>query len=146
MTDKTEISKEDHIRAYKLLLQEYLAKRPSGLRRKIADAIGSNRSFASQITSPNYRVPIPSHNVHKIMEICHFTPIERTMFIAAYLLAHPGQTELVGNRDLSGTNHVEIDLSRVKDDDTRQLIMQTLRSQAEAMIAISISQAEEQSE
>jgi hypothetical protein len=138
MTDDVDANKEDLIKGYKVLLQEYLAKRPSGLRRKIAEAIGSNRSFASQITSPVYRVPLPTHNVHKIMDVCHFSPLERTMFLAAYLKAHPGQAELLGQRNSDASSLFEIDLARVENEVARNLIMQTLRSQAEAMIEIAL--------
>ena len=126
----------DLIAAYKELLRGYLEKRPSGLRKKIADAIGTNRSFVSQITNPKYSVPIPSHYVHTLVSICHLTPSERTAFISAYLLAHPGQVELLETSAASKSETVMIDLSAVKDEAQRNLIKQTLKFMAESLIAL----------
>lgn len=131
---------EDLIRAYKEILRSFLETRPSGFRKKISDAIGTNRSFVSQITNPNYRVPIPSHYVHTIMEVCHLSPIERTDFLSAYLAAHPGQAELINNRELSGKDSFSIDLSSVNDTHERDLIKQALKQLADTMMALSASQ------
>lgn len=124
------------IAAYKELLRGYLEKRPSGLRTRISDAIGTNRSFVTQITNPKYSVPIPSHFVHKLIAICHLSPSERTSFLAAYLEAHPGQSELLENTDLIETDRLIIDLSGVKDTTQRNLIKQTLKYTAESLIAL----------
>lgn len=136
-SDKDESSKHELIKQYKVLLKGYLEKRPSGLRRKISDAIGSNRSFVSQITSPAYRVPVPSHNVSTIMDVCHFSPVERAEFLAAYLKAHPGQADLLLERKLDHAKALTIDLSAVPNEDARRLIVQTLKAQAEALIKLS---------
>ncbi len=138
MNDASSPNREDLIREYKALLQQYLATRPSGLRRRIADAIGSNRSFASQITSPNYRVPVPSQSVHKLMDVCHFTPLERTSFLHAYIKAHPEFGELLKSHGGADEDTFVVDLSAVEDERAREIIRQALRSQAEALIALSI--------
>jgi hypothetical protein len=124
------------IAVYKELLRDYLAKRPSGLRKKISDAIGTNRSFVSQITNPKYSVPIPSHYVHKIVAICHLTPSERSEFLAAYVDAHPGQAELLANSVLLDADTITIDLSEVRDEAQRNLIKQTLKYTAESLVAL----------
>lgn len=83
--------KEALVAAYKRLLQTYLDRRPSGLRLKIAKAMGKHRSFVSQIANPAYSVPIPARHLETIFRICHFSPEERQVFLAAYGAAHPDQ-------------------------------------------------------
>ncbi len=58
---------------YKTLLRDLLDTRPSGTRQRLADAIGKNRSFITQITNPAYSVPIPAQHLPVILDICHIT-------------------------------------------------------------------------
>jgi hypothetical protein len=84
-------SKKDRgaaVSKYKTVLQRVVDNRPSGTRHRLAMALGKNRSFISQITSPAYSVPIPPGHLDTIFEICHFTPAEKSEFLAAYTLAH----------------------------------------------------------
>ena len=74
---------------YKRMLQQVLENRPSGTRRRLAEALGKNRSFISQITNPAYSVPIPARHIESIFEICHFLGSEKTKFLEAYARAHP---------------------------------------------------------
>ena len=74
---------------YKRMLQQVLENRPSGTRRRLAEALGKNRSFISQITNPAYSVPIPARHIESIFEICHFLGGEKTKFLEAYARAHP---------------------------------------------------------
>ena len=53
-----------------------LDRRPSGTRQRLADALGKNRSFVSQITNPAYQTPIPAQHFDPIFEICHFSAQE----------------------------------------------------------------------
>ena len=76
---------------YKAILQSVLESRPSGMRQRLAEAIGKNRSFVSQISNPAYQVPIPARHVALIFEICHFSTQERAAFLKAYQRAHPGR-------------------------------------------------------
>jgi hypothetical protein len=76
---------------YKGILKAVLDNRPSGMRQKLAEAIGKNRSFVSQISNPAYQVPIPARHVALIFEVCHFSPQERTAFLRTYAQAHPGR-------------------------------------------------------
>jgi hypothetical protein len=76
------------VAAYKTVLQRVVDNRPSGTRHRLAQALGKNRSFISQITSPAYSVPIPPGHLETIFETCHFTPAEKSEFLAAYTLAH----------------------------------------------------------
>ncbi len=54
------------IAAYKALLRRALDNRPSGTRLKLAAALGTNRSFISQITNPGYPIPIPAQHLDVI--------------------------------------------------------------------------------
>ena len=74
---------------YKQLLKDALDRRPSGMRQRLATAIGKNRSFVSQISNAAYPTPIPAEHVDKILEVCHFAPEERAAFLKAYRDAHP---------------------------------------------------------
>ncbi|GGF47507.1 hypothetical protein GCM10011611_62420 [Aliidongia dinghuensis] len=74
---------------YKRLLQIVCDNRPSGTRHRLAKALGTNRSFVSQLTNPIYTVPIPVQHLETIFEVCHFSMTERTAFLAAYDRAHP---------------------------------------------------------
>ena len=76
---------------YKQILKAVLESRPSGMRQRLAEAIGKNRSFVSQISNPAYQVPIPARHVHLILEICHFSAQQRAAFLKAYSRAHPGR-------------------------------------------------------
>lgn len=76
---------------YKRVLQEVLENRPSGTRLRLAEVLGKNRSFISQITNPSYSVPIPVRHVERIFEVCHFSPAQKTEFLGAYAIAHPGR-------------------------------------------------------
>ncbi|MBK1869590.1 hypothetical protein [Taklimakanibacter albus] len=129
------------VAAYKELLRSYLEKRPSGLRKRISDAIGTNRSFVSQITNPKYSVPIPSHYIHTLMSVCHLSPVERSEFLTAYLAAHPGQAELLDNSAM--VDSITIDLSAVKDEAQRSLIKRTLKGTAESLIAMALGKTKD---
>jgi hypothetical protein len=76
---------------YKRILQQVLENRPAGTRLRLAEALGKNRSFISQITNPNYSVPIPAAHIERIFETCHFLATEKAQFIAAYRRAHPNR-------------------------------------------------------
>jgi hypothetical protein len=76
---------------YKTILKAVLESRPSGMRQKLAEAIGKNRSFVSQISNPAYQVPIPARHLSHIFEICHFSSQQRGAFLKAYSRAHPGR-------------------------------------------------------
>ena len=81
----------DAVAGYKSILKRVLESRPSGMRQRLAEAIGKNRSFVSQICNPSYQVPIPARHVPLIFEICHFSAHERAAFLKVYSQAHPGR-------------------------------------------------------
>ena len=74
---------------YKRILQQVLENRPAGTRLRLAESLGKNRSFISQITNPNYSVPIPAAHIERIFEICHFLASEKAQFMEVYRRAHP---------------------------------------------------------
>jgi hypothetical protein len=80
---------------YKDILRTVIDNRPSGTRQRLAEAIGKNRSFISQIINPSYATPIPVQHLETIFHICHFAPHERDAFLVAYRAAHPGRIEVV---------------------------------------------------
>jgi hypothetical protein len=77
------------VAAYKTVLKRVLDKRPSGMRHRLAKALGKNRSFVSQMANPAYATPAPASHLETIFEICHFSKAERGEFLAAYAKAHP---------------------------------------------------------
>jgi len=78
---------------YKRVLQRVLENRPSGTRQRLAAALGTNRSFVSQMSNPAYAMPIPFQHLDVIFEMCHFSQAERGEFLAAYALAHPDRRD-----------------------------------------------------
>jgi hypothetical protein len=90
MSDAKESSARS-IAAYKTLLRRALDNRPSGTRLKLAAALGTNRSFISQITNPGYPIPIPAQHIDVICEVCRLAPAEKAEFLEAYHTAHPGR-------------------------------------------------------
>ena len=83
------------LEGYKLILQKVIDTRPSGTRQRLAEALGKNRSFISQIANPAYSTPVPVQHLEIIFHICHFSPAEKRDFLSAYRAAHPGRLEAV---------------------------------------------------
>jgi hypothetical protein len=77
------------VAAYKRIFKEVLDSRPSGMRLRLAHAMGKNRSFVSQISNPAYLVPIPAQHLNTIFDVCHFPPTAKAAFLRAYAKAHP---------------------------------------------------------
>ena len=74
---------------YKRIFKEVLDSRPSGMRIRLAHAMGKNRSFVSQISNPAYPVPIPIQHLNTIFDVCHFPPQAKRAFLKEYARAHP---------------------------------------------------------
>lgn len=77
------------VAAYKTIFKAVLDNRPSGMRQRLAHAMGKNRSFISQISNPAYQTPIPAQHLATIFEVCHFSPGDKAAFLEAYGRAHP---------------------------------------------------------
>ena len=90
LTDKPATANSP-VAVYKSLLRDIVNKRPSGTRQKIAAAIGKHKSFVSQITNPNYAMPVPAKHLGTILDLCHCSSEERNQLLDAYARAHPGR-------------------------------------------------------
>jgi hypothetical protein len=125
-------SRDELVAAYKRLLQEYIDRRPSGLRLKIAKAIGKHRSFVSQITNPSYPIPVPARHLDTIFRICHLAPEEKQAFMAAYDAAHPNHPREIRSlpRKTRERRVIEIDLPVVDDPSLEREIEEFLRHMA----------------
>ena len=85
----TTTNEREAVASYKAIFKTVLDKRPSGMRLRLADALGKNRSFISQISNPIYATPIPAQHLATIFQLCHFSAAEKAAFLAAYAEAHP---------------------------------------------------------
>ena len=90
----TRDERQQRIAAYKTTLRRYIDRRPSGIRRKIAEVTGTHKSFISQITNPSDTTPLPARHIETIFAVCHLSPEERQAFLTEYHSAHPGHAEL----------------------------------------------------
>jgi hypothetical protein len=66
----------------------------------LAEALGKNRCFITQIANPVSNADSGSH-VHPIIQICHFSVQERDRFLEAYHRAHPRRLLLLKERERS---------------------------------------------
>ena len=105
---------DDAIRDYKQILASIIERRPSGTRQRLADELGKNRSFVTQITSPAYSTPIPARHLAAIIGVCHFGPAERDRFLDAYERAHPGKAPLPAG--FRRTRHLSISVPDLGDE------------------------------
>jgi len=91
-------NENEAVAAYKVIFKAVLDKRPSGMRLRLADALGKNRSFISQISNPIYATPIPAQHLNTIFQLCHFSAAEKAQFLAAYDAAHPTRSDTLKAR------------------------------------------------
>jgi len=118
------VSKQDLIAAYKRILRECIDQRPSGMRRKIAEVLGTHKSFISQLTNPADPTPLPARHIDAIADVCHLSPEEVRRFLAAYRKAHPEQDQEAGGHHRHyRTLHIQIP---VLDDPVRQQRLEAL--------------------
>lgn len=106
--------RKELIQRYKTLLKDVVDRRPSGIRLKIAESIGRNKSFVSQITNPNYETPIPEKHLDQIFDVVHFTPEEKANFLETYWLAHPrarGRVPAVRNE--ASLRSIRVEMARL---------------------------------
>jgi hypothetical protein len=89
MPEREHTGRAEIVAGYKSLLRSFIERRPSGLRGRLAMALGKHKSFVSQIANPAYAVPIPAGDLPIIFEICHLSAQEREGFLALYRRAHP---------------------------------------------------------
>lgn len=105
---RTNAERREAVASYKGLLKLVLDQRPSGMRNRLAEALGKNRSFVSHITNPAYETPIPAGHLSTIFELCHFSANDRMRFLEAYEMAHPESRE--GGAGVQRTRTVMVEL------------------------------------
>jgi hypothetical protein len=64
---------------YKRIFKQVLDNRPSGMRMRLAHAMGKNRSFVSQISNSTYPVPVPIQHLNTISRRARRLPSSRLM-------------------------------------------------------------------
>ena len=130
MTDEVTLRDErvTSVEAYKALLRNVLDRRPSGTRQRLANALGKNRSFVSQISNPAYPVPIPAPHLDVIFEICHFSPQEKSAFLDAFHRAHPNR--LKPRRGSHGVRTLKLEVTDFGDATTNREFDELVRETA----------------
>lgn len=126
----------DPLVAYKTLLRQFIDRRPSGTRQRIAQAFGTHKSFVSQVTNPAYRVPLPAQHIPTLFRVCHFSDEEQRTFLDHYARAHPAQSSAID--ELAGIERdvIRIPLPDFGDPETGRKVEQTIRDFAERVIEL----------
>ena len=119
---------------YKRLLQTVCDNRPSGTRGRLAAALGTNRSFVSQLVNPAYAMPIPAQHLETIFEVCRFSASDRVAFLAAYDRAHPGRRET--GEDQPRLRAITIRVPDLGDARRNALIEEALNDTARALVRL----------
>ncbi len=127
---------QDAIAEYKALLREYIDRRPSGTRRKLAEAFGTHKSFISQIINPNYRVPLPAQHIPALFRVCHLNAQEQRAFMEVYARAHPGQFGAIEDLASLESDVLRIPLPEFRDSTQREQVEQLIKEFAERVIAL----------
>jgi hypothetical protein len=122
-------SKHELIANYKQILRVYLDQRPSGVRQKIAQVLGTHKSFVSLITNPSDPTPIPARHIEAIMDVCHLSAGERQGFLESYNQAHPDQVAPTRSHLHFKTLHIQVPVlkSHRKQESLELLIQDTVR-------------------
>lgn len=130
---------DDSLAAYKTLLRHLIDRRPSGTRQRMAEAFGTHKSFISQITNPNYRVPLPAQHIPALFDVCHFSEEERERFLKLYTRAHPNQVLAI--EGLAGIERdvIHIVLPVFQDLALRRDVESAIRSVADQIIKLAQS-------
>ncbi len=127
----------DPVTSYKAIFRAVLEARPSGMRQRIAETLGTTRGFISQISNPNYATPIPAAYLPAIFEVCHFSDDERKAFVAAYDKAHPGRIEPLSGR-MVGHRMITIEVPDFGDTALNHEMESRIRSTVENLVEIAV--------
>ncbi|MFP4538995.1 MAG: hypothetical protein ACLFPA_11925 [Dichotomicrobium sp.] len=127
---------QDAIIEYKTLLRQYIDRRPSGTRQKLAEAFGTHKSFISQIINPTYRVPLPAQHIPALFRVCHLNAQEQRAFLEVYARAHPGQYGAIEDLASVEKDVLRIPLPEFDDPERRQQVEQLIKDFAERVIAL----------
>ena len=136
MNRSLQLQIENLVSDYKTFLAEIIAKRPSGVKRRLAAALSTNPSFISQITSPNYRTPIPFPHLPILINVLHMAAQEKKEFLRLYHLAHPlGLSEGYADEE-TDEDKLVIRLPRFKDKRTAREVRILIEQFANRIIAL----------
>ncbi len=127
---------EQAVVAYKTLLRDLIDLRPSGTRQRLAAALGTHKSFISQITNPAYRVPLPAQHVATILKICHCSPEERSAFVEAFRAAHPAQAGVLEANGPAGGMTLQIEIPPFRDPGRQERVAEAIQEIAKRIIAV----------
>ncbi len=131
-----ETQPNEAIAEYKALLRHYIDRRPSGTRQKLAEAFGTHKSFISQVTNPNYRVPLPAQHIPALFRVCHLNAEEQRAFLEVYARAHPGQYGAIEELASFEEDVLRIPLPEFADPEQRKRVEQLIKGFAERLIAL----------
>jgi hypothetical protein len=134
----------DAIAEYKALLREYIDRRPSGTRQKLAEAFGTHKSFISQITNPNYRVPLPVQHIPALFKVCRLNAQEQRTFLEVYARAHPGQYGAIEDLASVEKDVVRIPLPHFENPALREQVEQLVKDFSERVVTL-VKEAERKS-
>ena len=130
------LTNNNRILGYKTFLADIIAKRPSGIKRRLANELNTNPSFISQITSPNYRIPIPYQHLAIIIKVLHLSAEEKTEFLNLYHAAHPHGLSEPQNSDDKDRDKLIIYLPRFKDEKKAREVKLLIEQFANRLIAL----------
>lgn len=132
-------TKEELVAQYKVILKEYIDRRPSGTRLKIAKALEKNKSFVSQITNPTYTIPVPARHLNTIFDICRFSVKERETFLKIYTAAHPSyQYRIESDHPNTSSRHrqLSIEVPVLDNRDLQNKIETMIKDYAEQLFSL----------
>lgn len=125
--------KAQAIKAYKIVIFDALQNCPLGTKRRIAEELGTGMSFVSQISNPNYAIPIPSKHVERILDICALSEQDKAAFRAAYKAAHTSDDSELGT---GNKNMICIPLPKFKNAAQRRKAEEAIRTSAETILQL----------
>ena len=130
-------NKAEAVKTYKRLLRDAIERCPAGTKRRIAEQTGTSRSFVSQISNPDYSVPIPGRHVDAVLQLCALSEEEETAFREAHRAAHPPAGR---NADSNSRNEMRIPLPRFENAEQRRKTEEAIRSSAETIISLMVGE------
>jgi hypothetical protein len=135
-SSKADAARQERVAAYKTVLRQCIDRRPSGVRQRIARALGTHRSFVSQITNPSDPTAVPARHVPTILDLAHATAEERGHFAKAYEAAHPGALASVESRDGGARRTLTVEIPALADPAAQAALEDLIRSTAQRLAAI----------
>jgi len=134
-------SRQEKVALYKTVLRECLDRRPSGVRQRIAVALGTHRSFVSQITNPADPTAVPARHVPILLEFVHPTERERARFMNAYEDAHPNALARAGDASGAAIRTVSLEIPVLPDPAAQAALEDLIRTTVQRLVAIARMQS-----